>query len=122
MAPSTEPRVERRQAPRVLYRDLKIVCDGMSDVVFERSPDLTTRGMFINTPRPYPPGAHIRLRFDLVRTRVFVQTVGEVRYCLPGVGVGVHFVELPEYARAAIETELELIKNEEVGSYDETFW
>jgi Tfp pilus assembly protein PilZ len=116
MATSAETRVERRQAPRVLYRDLKIVCDGLGDVVSQRSPDLTTSGMFINTRSPYPPGAHIRLRFDLLRTGVIVQAQGEVRYCLPGVGVGVHFVELPEYARAAIETELEMIKNEEVRS------
>ncbi len=121
MATSTETRVERRQASRVLYRDLKIVYDGIGDVVYERSPDLSTRGMFINTPRSYPTGAQIQLRFDLLRTGVIVRALGDVRYCLPGIGVGVHFVDLPEYARAAIETELETIKNEEVRSHDETF-
>ena len=121
MATSTETRVERRRASRVLYRDLKIVCDGMGDVVCERSPDLTTRGMFINTPRTYPTGAQLQLRFDLLRTGVSVQTLGDVRYCLPGIGVGVHFVDLPEEARAAIEKELEIIKNEEVRSHGETF-
>ena len=42
--------------------------------------------------------------------------MGNVRYCLLGIGVGVQFVNLPEYARAAIEKELEEIKNEEVRS------
>jgi len=121
MATLTETRVERRQASRVIYDDLKIVYDGMADVVYERSPDLSTRGMFINTPRSYPTGAQLKLRFDLLRTGVIVRTLGDVRYCLPGIGVGVHFVDLPEYARAAIETELEIIKNEEVRSHDETF-
>lgn len=121
MVTSTEMRVEQRRASRVLYHDLKIVYDGMGEVAHERSPDLTTSGMFINTPRTYPLGAQIRLRFDLLRTGVNVQALGDVRYCLPGIGVGVHFVDLPEYARAAIERELEIIKNEEVRSHDETF-
>ena len=113
MATSTEKLVERRQASRVIYGDLKIVYDGMADVVYERTPDLTTCGMFINTPHSYPTGAQLKLRFDLLRTGVFIQALGDVRYCLPGIGVGVHFVDLPEYARAAIETELEIIKKSE---------
>ena len=114
MATSSKLRVERRRAPRVIYRDLKIVYDGMADVVCERSPDLTTSGMFINTPRAYPIGAQIRLRFDLLRTGVIVQAVGDVRYCLPGIGIGVLFVNLPESARVAIERELEIIKKSAV--------
>ena len=114
MATSTEMLVEQRQVSRVIYSDLKIVYDGMADVVYERSPDLTTSGMFINTPRSYPFGAQLQLRFDLLRTGVIVRTLGDVRYCLPGIGVGVQFVDLPEYARAAIETELELMKTPEV--------
>ena len=51
MATSTEILVEQRQAPRVLYRDLKVVYDGMTNVVDKRSPDLSASGMFINTPR-----------------------------------------------------------------------
>ena len=114
MATSSKIQVEQRKAPRVLYRDLKILYDGMDDVVCESSPDLTTSGMFINTPRSYPPGAQLRLRFDLLRTEVIVQAQGDVRYCLPGIGIGVLFVDLPEPARTAIERELEIIKNEEV--------
>jgi hypothetical protein len=108
--------VEQRQTPRVLYRDLKIVYDGIPNVVDTRSPDLSASGMFINTPRAYPPGAQLRLRFDLLRTGIMVESLGNVRYWLPGIGVGVQFVNLPECARAAIEKELEIIKNEEAGS------
>ena len=113
MVTSTGILVEERQASRVIYRDLKIVYDGLADAVYERSPDLTTCGMFINTPRSYPTGAQLKLRFDLLRTGVIVRTLGDVRYCLPGIGVGVHFVDLPAYARAAIETELEIMKKTE---------
>ncbi|MGA1998440.1 MAG: PilZ domain-containing protein [Terriglobales bacterium] len=113
MATLTKILVEQRQAPRVLYHDLKIVYDGITDIVDERSPDLSTSGIFINTPHPYPTGAQIRLRFDLLRTGINVEAMGNVRYCLLGIGVGVLFVNLPEYARAAIEKELEIIKNNE---------
>ena len=114
MATLTKMRVERRQAPRVLYRDLKIVYDGIADLVDERSPDLSTSGIFINTPHPYPTGAQIRLRFDLLRTGVLVQALGDVRYCLPGIGIGVAFVNLPESTRADIEKELEILRKSEV--------
>ena len=110
METSTETFVEQRKAPRVLYRDLKIVYDGMADIVYERSPDLSTGGMFISTPRSYPPGALLKLRFDLAVTGVTVQATGEVCYCLYSVGIGVKFVNLPRYAHAAIERELEEIK------------
>ena len=111
---STEMLVDQRQAPRALYSDLKIVYDGIADVVYQRSPDLSTSGMFINTSRFYPPGALLQLRFDLIRTGVIVRAVGDVRHCQPGIGIGVQFVDLPEYARAAIERELEAMKKSEV--------
>ena len=116
MATLTKMRVEQRRAPRVLYRDLKIAYDGMTDLVDERSPDLSTSGIFINTAHPYPTGAQIRLRFDLLRTGYIVRSQGEVRYCLPGIGIGVIFVNLPEPARAAIEKELKIIKKAGVTS------
>ena len=99
--------VDERQAPRILYRDLNIIYNGATEAVDRRSPDLTPQGMFINTPREFPEGALLTLRFDLVRSGVIVQAVGEVRYCLPGVGVGVQFVELASSLRSAIEDELE---------------
>ena len=105
--------VERRRSERLLYRDLKISYDGCTDTVDVRSPDLTAHGMFINTPATFAVGAELTLRFDLLRTGVIVQTRGEARYCLPGVGVGVKFVDLPAYARAAIEKELEILGNEQ---------
>jgi Tfp pilus assembly protein PilZ len=114
MATLTKIVVEQRTASRVLYRDLKIIYDGMTDIVDERLPDLSTSGMFINTPRSYPPGAQLQLRFDLLRTGINVEALGNVRYCLLGSGVGVQFVNLPEYARAAIEKELEILKKSEV--------
>lgn len=109
--------VEQRRAERVVYRDLKISYDGCTDAVAVRSPDLTAAGMFINTPRIFAKGAELRLRFDLVRTKAKVLARGRVCYCLSGVGVGVEFIGLADYARAAIEKELEQLrmKNEKVA-------
>ena len=116
MATSTGTLVEQRQAPRVLFRDLKITYDGLTDSVDTRAPDLSISGMFINTPRFYPAGAQLKLKFDLVRTRVTVWALGEVCYCLYGVGIGVKFVNLPRHTRVAIERELEEMKKAEARS------
>jgi Tfp pilus assembly protein PilZ len=107
MSAQTQLEIERRRAIRIVYRDLKIMYDGVTDWVEVRSPDLTPDGVFLNTPREFRPGDHVKLRFELLRTGVVIQAMGDVRYCLPGLGVGVEFVNLPAYARAAIEKELE---------------
>lgn len=99
--------IERRRSIRIVYHDLKIMYDGMTDWVEVRSRDLTPEGMFVNTSREFRQGAHMKLCFELLRTGLVIQAMGDVRYCLPGVGVGVEFVNLPACARAAIEEELE---------------
>ena len=62
--------------------------------------------MFINPPHPIPFGAVLHLRFQLAITGKTVEAFGKVRYCLPGVGVGVEFVELSSEARETISSEL----------------
>ena len=99
--------VELRQAERFVMRQLKIEYDGRTDTVPLRAPDLSTRGMFINTPQPFPFGAVLHLRFQLAITGKAVVTFGTVRYCLPGVGVGVEFIELSDDARETISGELQ---------------
>jgi len=68
--------------------------------------------------RPQPPwdvreyfdtfseGAIVNLRFRLTQSDFEVQTRGEVRYCLPGIGIGVEFVGIGTEAVRAIEKEL----------------
>ena len=102
--------MERRRALRILSRDLKILYDGCSDWIDVRSPDLSVEGMFINTPHEFAVGARLKLRFHLVIAGITAQAEGEVRYCLPGIGVGVEFVNLPEFARTAIKKELAILE------------
>jgi hypothetical protein len=87
-------------------RDLSVSYEGHSDTIATRLPDISSRGMFINTSRHFPEGAVLNVRFRLARTGVEVQSRCEVRYCLDGVGVGVEFVNIPPRTALAIEEEL----------------
>jgi hypothetical protein len=71
-----------------------------------RVPDISTHGIFINTSQCFAEGAVLSLQFRLTRTDVPVKTCAEVRYCLPGVGVGVEFVDISPEVRRAIEEEM----------------
>jgi len=64
--------------------------------------------MFINTIRHFPEGSVMAVRFRLAQSGYEVRARAEVRYCLPGVGVGVEFFDLPNEAREAIEEEIRL--------------
>jgi len=89
-------------------RDLSISYEGQTETISIRSPDISLKGMFINTPNHFPQGAVLKLSFVLTHTGVEVQTRCEVRYCLPGVGIGVEFVEISSEARTAIEQEVRM--------------
>jgi hypothetical protein len=71
-----------------------------------RPPDLSLHGMFVNTSTHFREGAVVNLRFRLTRSNIEVQTKCEVRYCLPGTGIGVEFVGIGEESFRAIEDEI----------------
>ena len=99
------PRQFARYSP---YRDLSMTYEGRSEEIPLRVPDLSIHGMFINTPRMFAEGSVLKLRFYLTRTGYPVTARGEVRYCVPGIGVGVEFVGISEEAQTAIAEELEI--------------
>lgn len=86
--------------------ELSMIYEGFAEDIGVRPPDLSPHGMFINTSTEYPQGAVLKLRFRLARTGVIVDTRGEVRYCLKGVGVGVEFVGISVESVRAIEEEI----------------
>ena len=100
------PTREEQRLPHL--RNLSLVYEGYSEVVSLRPPDISLRGMFINTDRRFPEGAVLKLHFKLTRSGADVIARSEVRYCIPGVGVGVEFIELPPKCARAIEHELGL--------------
>ena len=99
-APRSEPRFRQLSELHLSYEG------GGVDIPI-RPPDISVQGMFVNTSTHFPEGAVVILRFRLTRSNVEVQTRGEVRYCLPGIGIGVEFIGIAQEARQAIEEELE---------------
>lgn len=89
-------------------REITLTYEGQNDYTIVKAPDLSARGMFVSTPRRFHEGAVLNLRFRLDRTGTEVRTRCEVRYCLPGVGVGVEFVGISQEASEAIARELAL--------------
>jgi hypothetical protein len=109
-----------RHALRIsTVRELSVTYEGHSEQISLRPPDVSTQGMFINTLRTFPEGAVLNVQFRLGQTGAEIATRAEVRYCLPGVGVGVEFVDISEQAVRAIENEVKLQQGagvKEVGS------
>jgi hypothetical protein len=104
---STPQKTPSREAERfAAYRGLNLVYEGRSEKIEVRAPDLSTRGMFIHIPQAFPEGAVIKVEFTLTRSGYQVKARSEVRYCLPGVGIGVEFVDITDEAREKIESEI----------------
>jgi hypothetical protein len=89
-------------------RQIAVQYEGTEERIISRVPDVSTTGMFINTSRQYAEGAVLNLSFCLALSGSEVNVRGEVRYSLPGVGVGVQFVDIPENAIHSIEREIQL--------------
>jgi len=86
--------------------ELSLTYEGHSETMCIHPPDISAKGMFINTSAAFPEGSVLKVRFRLARTGARVAARCEVRYCLAGVGVGVEFVDLPPECARAIETEI----------------
>jgi|SRR5580704_15899742 hypothetical protein len=89
-------------------RQIAVQYEGTDERVISRVPDVSTSGMFINTSRQYAEGAVLNLSFCLALSGLEVQARGEVRYSLPGVGIGVQFIDISENAIHSIEQETRL--------------
>lgn len=96
-----------RREPRIQFlSDLYLEYEGSGCEILYHPPDLSPHGMFVNTSTHLPEGAVVNMRFRLTRSGAQVQTRGEVRYCLPGIGIGVEFIGLEAESVRAIEKEL----------------
>ncbi len=93
---------QRMESRHTCISELQVVYEGFGRHVEVRAPDISTQGMFINTPQVFPEGTVLKIRFRLGHGGKMIQTRGEVRYCLPGVGVGVEFIDVSEEVRAAV--------------------
>jgi hypothetical protein len=87
-------------------KELYLIYEGRAQELAIRAPDISPRGMFINTLDSFPEGAVLKVRFRLARSNHRIQTRCEVRYCLPGVGVGVEFIDIAPCDEKAIREEI----------------
>jgi hypothetical protein len=109
-----------RLYPRIhSLREISVDYEGFNEPVSSRPPDISTRGMFINTARRFPEGAVLNLQFRLDLTGAEIHTRCEVRYFLPGVGVGVEFVGISPDAIRTIEKEIKLRNKKRQLNVDE---
>lgn len=98
-----------RCGPRVYsLSEIAISYEGQDEQITVKPPNLSLRGMFINTSRSFPEGAVLNLRFRLMLTRAEIRTRAEVRHCDAGVGIGVEFIGLSPDAQRVIQREVEL--------------
>jgi hypothetical protein len=107
-----QPKWEReRLSPRIhTVKEISVHYEGRAEEVAIRPPDVSTHGMFFNTPIRFPEGTVLNLRFRLALTGAEIRTRCEVRYCLPGVGVGVEFIDISPESVRKIEREVQLCK------------
>jgi PilZ domain len=89
-------------------RQIAVQYEGTEERIISRVPDVSTTGMFINASRQYAEGAVLNLSFCLALSGLEVHARGEVRYSLPGVGVGVKFIDISENAIRSIDQEIQL--------------
>ena len=101
----SSPRAAKRFSS---LRDLSVSYEGHSEDIVTRPPDISARGMFINTTRTFPEGAVLNVKFRLALSGYEVHSRAEVRYCLPGVGVGVECIDISQDSVQAIEREIEI--------------
>jgi PilZ domain len=102
-----------RMSPRIHTVDkISVNYEGRTEEVADRLPDVSPRGMFIGTSQRFPEGAVLNLKFRLAISGAEIRTRCEVRYCQPGVGVGVEFIGISPEDIHAIEREVELCAKE----------
>lgn len=88
------------------FRELTISYEGRNEEFPVHPPDLSPTGMFINTAVDFPEGAVLKVRFRLTKSNHPIEVRCEVRYCLPGVGVGVEFIGMSPHDQNAIKSEI----------------
>jgi hypothetical protein len=100
-----------RLSPRIhTVKEISVHYEGRTEEVAIRPPDVSTHGMFFNTTTRFPEGAVLNLRFRLALTGAEIRTRCEVRYCLPGIGIGVEFIGISPEAVRKIEREVQLCR------------
>lgn len=92
---------EKRRSKRISYVcEVECEGDGVSRLN-TRINDLSTSGVFIDSMTCFAVGSVLNMRFRIGDR--LIEATGEVRYAMPGVGMGVRFVSLKPADHATID-------------------
>jgi hypothetical protein len=94
---------DKRQSPRVSYA-CEVECTGVGMGVSPLNPrisDLSATGAFIDCMTHIPQGSQVKLKFNLGSRTINATAV--VAHSMPQFGMGVHFTELSDEDRRALE-------------------
>jgi PilZ domain len=98
-----------RLSPRIYsVKEIAVRYEGERGEITIRRPNVSACGMFLSTDRWFPEGAVLNLSFRLALSGVEVCARGEARYCTPGIGAGVEFVDISAEALRSIEREIRI--------------
>ena len=89
-------------------QEITVSREGDDEIIQIKAPDVSATGMFISASQSFPEGTVLDLKFRLAVTGVEVRARCEVRYCHPGIGIGVEFIGISPEASKDIERELAL--------------
>lgn len=115
--PSLAPAVEgneKRKDLRVPLRVLNVRSELQGEVFFGYATNISTSGIFIQTPNPKEPGLRMSLSFVLPQTKQKISCLAEVTWIVdyttqtgPSPGMGLKFSEISEEAAEAIRVFVE---------------
>ena len=92
---------DRREARRISYL-CEVECEAIGiNRITTRITDLSTTGAFIDSMTCFTQGTILRIRFRI--KDIPIEADCEVRYSMPQMGMGVHFLNLTPHHLAALE-------------------
>lgn len=98
-------RIDRRHSKRITYIcEVECETDGAHRIT-TRINDISLTGMFIDSMTSFAVGRVLKLKFR-VKDRL-IEAMGEVRYSMPQVGMGVRFINLNAEQTAVLESLIE---------------
>jgi hypothetical protein len=96
------PEIEKRQHRRAeLVTQVRCDALGREDLMLTR--DVSVGGMFVTAKDPFPSDSDVALSFRLRAGDPPIASRGKVVYSLPGMGMGITFVDLSEEARQTLQ-------------------
>lgn len=98
-------RIDRRESKRITYI-CEVECETAgANPLTTRINDISLTGVFIDSMSSFAVGSVVKLKFR-VKDRL-IETMGEVRYSMPQVGMGVRFINLNAEQTALLESLIE---------------